>query len=175
MHRRSWTESLARACARRRWWTVGIWAVVIVLAIFAIVNWLGDSLTTSAEFTNAPESMVAYDLMNERLGIDTEMLDEMIIVRSNTLTVDDPAFTEKVNGLYGELMAMGSDVVTGAVTYYMVQDPSMVSADRHSTLIPFKMPLDNYEKITDIYAMGEKYNGGDFEIYHTGTAAFMED
>src|SRR4030042_293559 len=131
MNLKNWTESLARACARRPWITVGIWAVVIVLAILAIVNWLGDSLTISAEFTNAPESMAAYNLMNERLGTDTEMLDEMIIVRSNTLTVDDPAFVEKVNGLYSELMAMGPDVVTGGVTYYMIQDPSMVSADRH--------------------------------------------
>jgi RND superfamily putative drug exporter len=175
MNPRNWTESVARACARRRWWTVGIWAAAIALALFATITMLGDALVTDVTFTSDPESMVAYELMNERLGTDTTMLDEMIIVRSNTLTVDDPAFAGQVNGLYGELVAMGPDVVTGAITYYMVPEPSLVSADRHSTLIPFKMPLENYEKIADIYAMGEKYNTGGFEIYHTGSAAFMED
>ena len=175
MKKRTWTESLARACARRRWWTVGIWAAIIVMAAFAAVNWLGDALVTDAEFTTNPESMAAYDLMNERLGTDTEKLDEMIIIRSDTLTVDDPAFAAEVNNVYGELVAMGPETVIGGITYYMVPDDSLVSADRHSTLIPFQMPLDNYEKITDIYSMTDKYNGGDFAIYHTGSAAFMED
>jgi RND superfamily putative drug exporter len=89
--------------------------------------------------------------------------------------VDDPAFAAQVTNLYGELMAMGPDVVQDGVTYYMVQDPSMVSADRHSTLIPFQVPLENYEKMTEIYALGDKYNTNGFEVYHTGSAAFMED
>ena len=176
MNLKNWTESLARASARRRWWTLGIWVVAIVLAVFAIMNLLGDALVTDATFTTDPESMVAFNMIDERLGTDSaKWLDEMIIIRSNTLTVDDPAFTERVNNIYGELTAMGQDVVLNPVTYYMVQDPSMVSADRHSTLIPFKMHIDTYEKVSDIYTMGEKYNTGGFEIYHTGTAAFMQD
>ncbi len=176
MQRRSWTESLARACARRRWWTVGIWAAAIVLAAFAVFNWLSDAMVTNATFTSNPESMVAFNTMNDRLGTDSsKWLDEMIIVRSKTLTVDDPAFTGHVNNLYAELAAMGDEVAVGEVTYYMVQDPSMVSADRHSTLIPFKVHVDNYAKITGIYALGDKYNSGDFEVFHTGNAAMMED
>ena len=176
MHKRSWTESLARACARRRWWTVAIWGVAIILAVFAIITLLGKALVTDARFTNQPESQVAYNMVNDRLQTnDSRWLDEMIIVRSKTLTVDDPAFIEHVNNLYGELTAMGPTVEVGAVTYYMVKDPSMVSADRHSTLIPFKVPLDTYEKVQDIYTLGDKYSNGDFEIFHTGTAALMQD
>jgi RND superfamily putative drug exporter len=175
MKKRNWTESLARACARRRWLTVGIWIIALILAVFGIVKLLGGALVTEAEFTSKPESMVAFDLMNERLGTDPNELDEMIIVRSDTLTVDDPAFAERVNSVYNDLMAMGPDVVMGGITYYMVQDPSLVSTDHHSTLIPFKMTLDNYEKVSDIYVMTDKYNGGDFQIYNTGSAAFMED
>jgi putative drug exporter of the RND superfamily len=175
MHRRTWTESLARACARRRWLTVSIWAVALVLAVFAIVNWLGDAMVTDATFTNKPESMVAYNMMTDRIGTDRDELDEMIIVRSKTLTVDDPAFAAQVNGLYGEVMALGSDVAYGGVTYYMVQDPSMVSADRHATMIPFKMTTDSYKRMTDVYALGDKYTTADFEIFHTGNAGMMED
>jgi RND superfamily putative drug exporter len=176
MHGRTWTESLARACARKRWWTVGIWAAAMVLAVFAIMNLLGNAIVTEATFTNNPESMVAINLIDERLETDSaKWLDEMIIVKSNTLTVDDPAFAEQVNNLYGELAAMGDEVALGEVTYYIVPDPSMVSADRHSTLIPFKIHIDNYERVEEIYALTDKYNTGDFEVYNTGTAAMMKD
>ena len=177
MYRKTWTESLARACARRRWLTVGIWGAAIVLALLATINWLGDALVTEATFTSEPESMVAYDMMTERLGTDSaKWLDEMIIIRSKTLVVDDSAFAEHVNNLYGELAAMPDTFATGEVTYYMAQDPSMVSADRHGTLIPFRVHIDYYEKaINDIYALGDKYKNGDFEIFHTGNAAMMED
>jgi RND superfamily putative drug exporter len=154
---------------------VGIWGLAIVLAVIAVVSWLGGALVTDAEFTNNPESVTAYNLMQDRLGTDDTMLDEMVIVRSDTLTVDDPAFAAQVNSLYGELMALGPDVVQNGVTYYMVQDPSMVSADRHATFIPFEVPADNYARISEVYAVSDKYKTGDFQLYHTGSAAFMDD
>jgi hypothetical protein len=52
MKKRNWTESLARACARNRWWTVGIWIIALVLAVFGIVKLLGGALVTEAEFTS---------------------------------------------------------------------------------------------------------------------------
>ncbi|MHB8105319.1 MAG: MMPL family transporter, partial [Dehalococcoidales bacterium] len=60
-------------------------------------------------------------------------------------------------------------------TYYMTHDTSMISADRHTTLIPFTMPYEAYEKMDQIYAIGDKYNGGAFEVFHTGSAAFVAD
>src|SRR4030042_6902645 len=113
MKRSNWTEKLARACARRPWITVGIWVVAMAAAVIATVTLLGDALVTDAEFTSAPESMEAFNLMNERLGTDETMMDEMIIVRSEALTVDDPAFAERVNALHGELAALGPEVVAG--------------------------------------------------------------
>jgi RND superfamily putative drug exporter len=176
MHLKSWTESLARACARKRWWTVGIWAAAIVLAVFAIMYLLSGALVTNATFTSKPESVLAIKMVDDRLNTQSDKwLNEMIIIKSKTLTVDDPAFAAQVNNLYGELAAMGDETAVGEVTYYMAQDPSMVSADRHSTLIPFKMPIDNYKNMKDVYALTDKYNTGDFEIYNTGTAAMMED
>jgi RND superfamily putative drug exporter len=176
MINRSWTEKLARACARRPWVTVGVWVVAMAAAVIAVINLLGGALVTDVEFTSSPESIVAYNLMNQKLGADESMVDEIIIVRSDTLTVDDPAFAAQVNGLYGELAAMGPDVATGAVTYYMFPDPSLVSADRHGTLIPFKMPEDGVtDRMPEIYALGDKYSTGGFEVLHTGNAAFMAD
>jgi len=172
----NWTETLARACARRPWLTVGIWIAAMALAVFSMITLLGGALVTDARPTNDPESIVAMDLMNERLGIDTsEIVDEMIIVRSTTLTVDDPEFQNVVENIYADVSALGPDVFLGGATYYMTRDPSLVSPDRHTTLFPFNVPFEADERMDEIYAIGDKYAGGEFEVYHTGTAAWAAD
>jgi RND superfamily putative drug exporter len=176
MKTRSWTESLARACARRPWVTVGIWVTAMVLAVFCMVNLLGDALVTEIRPTNDPESSLALEVRNERLGLGESLdLDEMLIVRSSTYTVDDPAFQEQVQGMFGELSALGPETFLEGATYYMTQDPSMVSPDRHSTFIPFKMPPEGDSKMETVYALGDKYAVGGFEVFHTGAASFMAD
>jgi len=176
MRTKNWTESLARACARRPWVTVGVWIAAIAIAVFLMSTFLGDALVTDVEPTNNPESNAALTLMNERLEIsETEDLDEMIIVRSDTLTVDDAEFRSHVERIYADLTALGQEYVLGGATYYMTQDASLVSPDRHSTFIAFTMPLDADEKIDEVYALGDGYVTGSFEVYHTGSAAFMAD
>lgn len=173
---KNWTESLARSCARRPWVTIGVWVAAMALAAVLIVNFLGDALVTDVEPTNNPESSEALDLMDERLGVvEEEALNEMIIVRSDTFVVDDVEFSTHVQSIYTDLVALGPDVFLGGVTYYMTQDPSMVSPDRHSTYIAFNMPMDADEKIDKVYALGDRYVTGSFEIFHTGSAAFMAD
>jgi RND superfamily putative drug exporter len=176
MNPRNWTESLARACARRPWVTVGIWAVAMALALFCVITLLSGALVTEIKPTNEPESTVALNLMNERLGIEeTTNLDGMIIVRSSTLTVDDTEFRNVVDGIYAELMALGRDVIVSGYTYYMTQESSMVSADRHSTLIPYVMPYKEYEKMDQVYAIGDKYANDTYEVFQTGSAAWAAD
>ncbi|MBN1160346.1 MAG: MMPL family transporter [Dehalococcoidales bacterium] len=176
MNLSNWTESLARACARRPWLTVGLWIGVMVLAIFSVITLLGGALVTDTKPTNNPESMIAMDLMNERLGIDTStVIDEMIIVRSSTFTVDDPEFQNVVDNIYADVSVLGPDVFLGGATYYMTQDPSLVSADRHATLFLFNMPFEADERVNEIYAIGDKYADEVFEVYHTGTAAWAAD
>jgi len=155
---------------------VGVWIAAIAVAILLASTYLGDALVTDVEPTNNPESSEALALMNERLGIaEDEDLDAMIIVRSSTLTVDDPVYRSHVENIYTDLMALGQDYVLGGATYYMTQDPAMVSPDRHSTFIAFTMPMDADEKIDEIYTLGDRYVTGSFEIFHTGNAPFMAD
>jgi len=176
MYLGNWTEKLARACARRPWVTIGIWAAVLALAVFFNFAMLGDALVTEVEPTNNPESSEALDIMNERLGIsEYEDLDETIIIRSTTLTVDDAEFQGHVEQLYNDMMALGPDVFISGFTYYMTQEPSMVSADRHSTFISFTMPMDADEKMEEVYELGDSYATDSFEIFYTGSASFMAD
>jgi putative drug exporter of the RND superfamily len=177
MHGKGWTEKLARACARRPWVTVAAWACAMVAAIILMTTLLGDALVMDVKPTNNPESKQAQDIIDRRLGkSEVKVLDEMMIVRSQTLTVDDPLFQSQVEQLYGSLTAMGLEVVLGGVHYYMTRDESLVSPDRHTTMIPFTMPGNGDKKMEQVYSMADQYTaGGVFEVFHTGNAAFSAD
>ncbi len=176
MYLGNWTEKLARVCARRPWVTIGIWVAAIVVALVLNVTLLGDALVTDIKPTNNPESSEAMDVIEERLGISAfEILDETVIVRSSELTVDDAGFQSHVEELYGELMALGEEVFLGGATYYMTEDPMMVSTDRHSTFIAFTMPWEADKEIDRVYEVGDSYATGSFEIFYTGSASFMAD
>ena len=176
MSLKHWTESLARACARRPWVTISVWIAVLVVAAVLMRTLLGGALTTDMKFYDNPESRQAQTILDERLGKNDDSLKEMIIVRSKALTVDDPQFRSTVEALFGGVTALGNDVVLGGVDYYMTGDKSMVSADRHSTLIMLSMPKGADKQVDKIYKVTDGYAaGGTFEIYHTGDASFNQD
>ena len=107
------TERLARASSRHPWTTVAVWIVVLVAAVGIIGTLLEDALTTEFAFTNDPEFQRADTLLEERLR-GPRKATEVVAVQSATLTVDDQAFRDRVEELYGEIIALGDDVIEGA-------------------------------------------------------------
>ena len=58
--------------------------------------------------TNDRESYRGYDLIQEHFPFDpAEIVNEVVIVRSTSVTVDDPAFEEHVGRLAGDLQGTG--------------------------------------------------------------------
>ena len=169
------TKSLARAAARRPWVTVGIWAGVLVAAFLLISLFMGGVLTNDNKMLNQPEAIKAQNILDSRLG-KTDNIDETIVVNSKTYTVDDAAFRTQVEELQTSLIGLGDSTVIGAVNYYTTGDPSMVSADKHSTIIAFQMPKGGDKNIEQVYAITDKITaGGVFTIYDTGDASFNHD
>jgi RND superfamily putative drug exporter len=169
------TEALARGASRRPWTVIGIWLVIAVTAVMLMGGLLGDALTTEDRITNNPESKQADDLLAARLG-GSDTLDEMVIVRSATLTVDDPAYRSHVEQVFNDLIALGDEVVVGGVHYYMTGDESLVSPDRHTTLIPLAMPAGTEEMVHEVHAVADQANeSGTFEVLVTGEATMSED
>jgi putative drug exporter of the RND superfamily len=163
------TERLARACAGHPWRTVGIWVAVVLASMAAVVLLLGDALTTEAEITNEPESYRAYELLFERLppppGEETYG-DEVIVVRSDTHTVDDPAFRMKVEDVARAAEATGA--ARRVATVYSTEDASLVSPDRGATIVFVEMgpnPEDNIDELIDV---AERADGGAFDVTITG-------
>ena len=172
------TGKLARGCASRPWLTIGIWVAIAMLSVLAIARLLGGGLTTEMKFSGQPESQVGLTLLSERLR-GPEKVREVVIISSETSTVDDPAFMEQVNLLATDLGTLPPDVIEGGVTYYQSGDETMVSADRHTTIMPLVMAgrvsdaTRNIEKVHEVTARAAERSG--FTVITTGVAGSGED
>ncbi len=172
MNRKLSTTELARASARHPKRTIGLWMLGLIVAIALIVTFLGDALSTDVTtLTNNPESSRADALIDERLGESNSTFGEIVVVRSNELTVDDPAYRMFVETLHGDLLALGDDVVAGAADFWSTGDESLVSGDRHTTLLTLVVPDDASEEIDQVHAVAEEAAAaGMFEVLVTGEA-----
>ena len=134
------TGRLADFSARRPWWVIGIWVTFLVASILAFPG-LSHALTaTEMQFLSSPDSVKAQRLVDQKMsGTSGDM--ETLLVHSDKYSVDDPAFRQVVANATTAVTAQSS-AVTSAFNYYQasVFDPTsanaMVSADRHTTLIP---------------------------------------
>ncbi len=172
------TEALARASTRRPWTVIGAWAVALVVALALMSRLLPSALTTEFTFTNSPESVQADKLLEDRMR-GPRKVSEIVIVRSETLTVDDPAFQAHVQDLYARVMALGPQVVEGGVTYYMTGAEKLVSGDRHATILPITMAGtydDASRNIGRLIEVVREANGTDgFQTWLTGEASIGKD
>lgn len=168
------TEALARSSAAHPWRTIAVWAVVLGVAGVLIFTLLEDALTTDFAFTNNPESWRADKLLEESLR-GPRKVNEVLLVRSERLTVGDQAFRDRVKELYGAVMGLGSDVIAGGVSYYETGLESLVSADRRTTIVPLQMAGD-FDQATDdvklVMDIAREANGRDgFEVLIVGSAS----
>jgi RND superfamily putative drug exporter len=178
-HRRGglavWTERWARACARRPGRVVAVWLAVLVAAVGAIGAFLGSGLTTQQQFLSPVESWTGYQLLTERLP-EAKDAGETIVVRSDTLSVDDPAFRGFVTDLADRVQA--TPRVGAVVTGYDTQGAPPVSADRHATLLTFRM-TDEADGPSDVGAVIDLVRTADgdprFGVTVTGTATVGRD
>ena len=174
------TEGLARASAGRPWFVVAGWAGAIVLSVAAIGTLLASGLTTQVALTNNPESARAEDLLEERLR-GPEPTNEIIIVRSENATVDDPAFRAQVEGIFADVSALGPEIIAGGTNFYQSNDSSLVSEDRHTTILPFVMAgdaeeaQDNIGPVLDVVDEAGANSAAGTEVLIAGGASFGDE
>ncbi len=171
------TQSLARASSRHPWRTIGAWVLVIVVAGALTGALLGTATTQEANFTNDPEAKRALELVEDRLR-GPDRATEFMIVRSDARTVDEPAFKTFVEGLQLRVQGLGEDEVLAAQTFYQTQDPSMVSKDRHATIVPVVLagaPEDAGDKAEALREVTAEANRDGFNVQVFGPATLSED
>ena len=141
-------EGLAGASSRHPWRTIGIWVVLLAISGGLAGSLLSGVLTTSAQFTNTPEAVAAADLIEARLR-GPKGVTEIFILQSDSATFEDAEMEAAVKSFQQEAMAL--DDVNSAVSFYDTNDPSMVSDDGRTMLVPvnFPEPETNLEEYYD--------------------------
>ncbi|MCY4108412.1 MAG: MMPL family transporter [Chloroflexi bacterium] len=152
--------------------------MTVVAAALAISSQLLDSaLTTEDGFIVEPESAVAARLTETRLA--PAKITELVIVGSETLTVDEPAFREFVGSMTAEISKLVPTHVEGVFDYYVIGNEAMVSEDRHTTIINVVMAggLDEAsENVVHLIEVAREASfTPDIETYVVGPASVDRD
>ena len=133
------TEKLARASANRPWPVLAAWLALLVAGVL-LTSRIGDVLTTDFAFTTPTDSTRADDLLEARLrGPATAQ--EQVLITADSGTVDDAAFRDAAETIIAELRALDGTVLS-VFSYYESQEPSLISADRRTLLVPVTLAGD---------------------------------
>jgi uncharacterized membrane protein YdfJ with MMPL/SSD domain len=157
---------LAAISVARPRFVLAVWGVVALLGFVLIGGLLGSALSSESDVTNNPESKQAQDLIDTRLP-ERDALDEVVIVRSDELTVSSPAFRARVRSLVERLEESGS--VKAVSSYLDPRGEVLVSSDAHSTILPVVLAEEQEESIDDVVAIVRRADGaGGFAADITG-------
>src|SRR5262245_44256640 len=122
--------------ARHPWRTIAAWVAAVVVAGVAIGALLGGALTTEGNPTNNPQSERAKDALSAAFPPTVgAAVTDIVVVRSPQYTVDAPQFRAVVRALAARVR--GADGVESVRSFLDADDPSLVSKDRHATMMPF--------------------------------------
>ena len=113
------SATVARASAKRPWWVLSGWIVILVIAIGLAGALLGDALTTEFSFTDNPESERAQTLVKELRGEPSSP--ELVVVTSASDTVQDGTYSAYVTRLQDALSALIGRTEVTAVGSYLSQ------------------------------------------------------
>ena len=166
------TESLARISSRKPWVTIGIWIVLVVMALGIVQNLLASATTTDFRLAGQYESERAAALLEERLR-GPKSLAEIVIVQSPSLTVNDDEFRAKVEGIHQGIVSLGPEIISGGIDgsplfhYYQAIDagplitpeqmeqllPLLVSASQRTVLLHYTLAGDLDEATENVEAL----------------------
>ncbi|MDE2934127.1 MAG: MMPL family transporter [Chloroflexota bacterium] len=173
------TDSLARICARRPWWTVALWGLAVLVGLVLVRELLGSATTTELTLTTEVEADTATNLLDTRLRPVPEPVTEVVVVQSDSLTVDDPAFREKVESVFAEIGELRPDVVATARHYYQGNDAALVSGDRSTAILPLVLTgtlEEATDNVADLVEVVEHANTSDgFRVLTVGTASIAHE
>ncbi len=173
------TEALARISSGRPWITIGVWLLLVLVALGIVGQLLPTATTTELRIIprfGEVGSVTASDLL-EGSPIEPPPA-EVVIVHSGTLTVDDNAFRAKVQEVTGKLRELEPEVIQASANYYEVLDAApldslaLVSTDRRSAIVAVQMTGtlgDALENIEEVIHVVEEADGEDgFDVLIVG-------
>ena len=182
-------ESLARASSRHPGRTVAVWLLILVAGAASAATLLGPALTTNFDFTNNPEAKRAKSILEERKLTQDIVTETFVVASESAGAIQDPVFTERVNGLLGSLSDLGSDVIQVVPTQFPLAaeaaaDPLLgalgpiPSSDGKAVLFTVVLAGDvdqATENFVQIDAARAEASGGGIQAYMLGQVSSSED
>src|SRR3954466_13201083 len=89
---------VAEFATRRPKRVLAVWGIVVLVSLGLVGTLLGSGLTSGSSLTNHPQADGAQQLIDQRLPAQ-DPVDEIIVVRSERLTVADAAFAARIRSL----------------------------------------------------------------------------
>lgn len=114
------------------------WLLLTVLSTVLVAWGAGSAFGTDIERSDGSESVRADALLRAHFpsGGPPGRPKEVLVLHAPALTVDDPAYFLAATAIAQRVTALGAGVVAGGRSYFTDADASLVSADRHTTLVP---------------------------------------
>jgi uncharacterized membrane protein YdfJ with MMPL/SSD domain len=167
------TESIALACARHPWRTVGAWIVAVVLSFVVIATSFAD-LTTEGEVTSQTDSKRVDELRFERFRPTLEdarqQISDVVVVALEEGTLEDPAVQERIQTLADEIREAGA---TNVVTF--AEDEELVAEDGQATAVLVGLG-PNEDAIGDVVEAVDRVDAEPgFDAAITGETVLDED
>jgi RND superfamily putative drug exporter len=126
---------LGRIATRYRWWIVGLWMVMAVVAL-PFAPQANQVLRSGGFVSPDAESQRAIDLLTQKLHLKQTIV--QIIYTSHSYTVDDPHFPQQVQQSLARVQNWSE--VAQVVTF--VDNPGQVSQDRKSAYVNVMLKSD---------------------------------
>ena len=168
------TDPFARFGAfiyRNRWRVLLAWLVVLVVC-GAFAPKASDVLRAGGIEAPGSDSAVGSVILADEFKVSA-LNNAAVVFRSDSLTVDDPAFRAEVDRAAKRVAA--ADGVTGVVTYFGTRLETLVSKDRRTTIMFASLKGDEGEAQTHVKGVRKALDDVKLEHYVTGSAAVNHD
>ena len=164
------TQKMAAASSRRPRRTLGIWGLLVVVALVLVGTSL-KGLTTDAHVVGATQSSQAEALYNEVVGSASHKPTDVIVVSSKSSTASDQDFKTFVSRLEAKVGANRG--ITDVVSNVSSGSP-LVSDNRHAALIALRAASDADIKPV-VRAVQSADGRGGFSVAVTGVHTVGND
>src|SRR4051812_9048798 len=156
---------------RRRWWVLGAWLIVLI-ACGPFAGKANSVLKAGGIEAPSSDSSVAATTLSQKFSVSA-LNNAAIVFHSDTLKVGSDQFKSEVKAAAARVRKAKG--VTKVVTYYKTLLPTLVSKDRHTTVVFASMKGNEAE--TQTYIAGVREAIGDVPLQHyvTGQAAINHD
>jgi RND superfamily putative drug exporter len=132
-------------------------------------------LSTEGELTSNPESDRGYAAISRHVlpEASEEYVNELVLVRSSSLAVDDARFRAKVDDVLADVLASG--VAHNARSAYSSDDEELVAPSRHAAVIPVGLQGDCEDGAEELVGIAQAATSGPFEVLVSGECSADRD